>query len=63
MNALLTYLATGALMNAWWMRYAVAALDVSLVSVVIAFLLAHSGSAKVYLKRNRLRGWHFRGTC
>jgi methyl-accepting chemotaxis protein len=37
-NALLTYLATGTLMHAWWMRYAVAALDVSLVSVVIGIM-------------------------
>ena len=37
-NALLTYLATGTLMHAWWMRYAVAALDVSLVSVVVGIM-------------------------
>jgi methyl-accepting chemotaxis protein len=37
-NALLTYLATGTLMHAWWMRYAVAALDVTLVSVVIGIM-------------------------
>jgi len=37
-NALLTYLATGTLMHAWWMRYAVAALDVSLISVVIGIM-------------------------
>ncbi|MEO8560486.1 MAG: methyl-accepting chemotaxis protein [bacterium] len=37
-NALLTYLATGTLMHAWWMRYAVAALDVSLVTVVIGIM-------------------------
>ena len=37
-NALLTYLATGSLMHAWWMRYAVAALDVSLVSVVVGIM-------------------------
>jgi methyl-accepting chemotaxis protein len=37
-NALLTYLATGTLMHAWWMRYAVAALDVSLVSTVIGIM-------------------------
>jgi methyl-accepting chemotaxis protein len=41
-NALLTYLATGTLMNAWWMRYAVAALDVSLVSVVIGIMAQNS---------------------
>jgi len=41
-NALLTYLATGTLMHAWWMRYAVAALDVSLVSVVIGILRQNS---------------------
>jgi methyl-accepting chemotaxis protein len=37
-NALLTYLATGTLMRAWWMRYAVAALDVVLVSVVVGLM-------------------------
>lgn len=37
-NALLTYLATGTLMHAWWMRYAIAALDVTLVSVVIGIM-------------------------
>jgi len=37
-NALLTYLATGSLMHAWWMRYTVAALDVSLVSVVVGIM-------------------------
>jgi methyl-accepting chemotaxis protein len=37
-NALLSYLARGALSRAWWMRYAVAALDVTLVSVVVGIL-------------------------
>jgi hypothetical protein len=37
-NALLTYLATGILMHTWWMRYAVAALDVSLVSMLVGII-------------------------
>jgi methyl-accepting chemotaxis protein len=38
LNAVLTVLATGALSGVWWMRYAVAALDVALVSTVVAVL-------------------------
>jgi methyl-accepting chemotaxis protein len=38
LNGLLTVLATGALSGVWWMRYAVAALDVALVSTVVAVL-------------------------
>jgi methyl-accepting chemotaxis protein len=38
LNALLTVLATGILSGAWWMRYAVAALDVALVSTVVSVL-------------------------
>jgi methyl-accepting chemotaxis protein len=36
LNALLTALATGPLSGVWWMRYAVATLDVALISAVIA---------------------------
>ena len=46
-NALLTYLATGTLMHAWWMRYAVAALDVALVSVVVG-IMARDALALLY---------------
>ena len=46
-NALLTYLATGTLMNAWWMRYAVAMLDVSLVSVLVG-IMAQDSLAVLY---------------
>jgi methyl-accepting chemotaxis protein len=46
-NALLTYLATGTLMHAWWMRYAIAALDVSLVSVVVG-VMARNELALLY---------------
>lgn len=38
LNALLTTLATGALSGVWWVRYAVAALDVALVSTVVSVL-------------------------
>jgi methyl-accepting chemotaxis protein len=38
LNAVLTVLATGVLSGVWWMRYAVAALDVALVSIVVAVL-------------------------
>src|ERR1700738_569798 len=38
LNALLTMLATGVLSGVWWMRYAVAALDVALVSTVVSVL-------------------------
>jgi methyl-accepting chemotaxis protein len=38
LNFVLTTLATGALASVWWMRYAVAALDVALISTVIAVL-------------------------
>lgn len=41
-NALLTYLATGSLMRVWWLRYAVATLDVALVSVVIGIMQQNS---------------------
>jgi methyl-accepting chemotaxis protein len=46
-NSLLTWLATGPLRDIWWMRYAVAALDVGLVSMVIA-LLQHDGLILLY---------------
>jgi methyl-accepting chemotaxis protein len=46
-NALLTYLATGTLMHAWWMRYAVAALDVALVSIVVG-IMARDALALLY---------------
>ena len=36
LNALLTALATGPLSGVWWMRYAVATLDVALISSVVA---------------------------
>jgi methyl-accepting chemotaxis protein len=38
LNFLLTLLATGALSAVWWMRYAVALLDVGLISAVVAVL-------------------------
>ncbi len=38
LNVLLTVLATAALSGVWWMRYAVAALDVAPVSTMIAVL-------------------------
>jgi methyl-accepting chemotaxis protein len=38
LNLVLTGLATGALSSVWWMRYAVAALDVALISVVIGVM-------------------------
>lgn len=38
LNALLTLLATGPLSGVWWMRYAVATLDVSLISAVVAVM-------------------------
>jgi methyl-accepting chemotaxis protein len=38
LNFLLTTLATGALATVWWMRYAVALLDVALISAVVAVL-------------------------
>jgi methyl-accepting chemotaxis protein len=47
-NGLLTWLATGPLRDIWWMRYAIAALDVGLVSMVIA-LLQHDGLILLYL--------------
>lgn len=46
-NALLSYLARGAFSHAWWMRYAVAALDVTLVSVVVG-ILRHDSLALLY---------------
>jgi len=36
LNALLTALATGPLSGMWWMRYAIAMLDVALISAVVA---------------------------
>jgi methyl-accepting chemotaxis protein len=38
LNFLLTSLATGVLSTVWWMRYAVATLDVALISAVVAVL-------------------------
>lgn len=38
LNYLLTTLATGLLASMWWMRYAVATLDVALISAVVAVL-------------------------
>jgi methyl-accepting chemotaxis protein len=38
LNAVLTLLATGALSGVWWMRFAVAALDVALISTVVSVL-------------------------
>jgi methyl-accepting chemotaxis protein len=38
LNTLLTALATGALSGVWWMRYAVAALDVALISTVVGVM-------------------------
>lgn len=38
LNFVLTTLAIGTLSNVWWMRYAIAALDVALVSAVVAVL-------------------------
>jgi methyl-accepting chemotaxis protein len=38
LNFLLTFLATGTLSTVWWMRYAVALLDVGLISAVVAVL-------------------------
>src|SRR6478672_5765484 len=38
LNYLLTTLATGMLASVWWMRYAVATLDVALISAVVAVL-------------------------
>jgi methyl-accepting chemotaxis protein len=46
-NALLSYLARGALSRAWWMRYAIATLDVTLVSVVVG-ILRHDSLALLY---------------
>jgi methyl-accepting chemotaxis protein len=37
-NGLLTWLATGPMRSVWWMRYAIATLDVALVSMVVALL-------------------------
>jgi len=36
LNAVLTFLAVGPLSGVWWMRYAVATLDVALISAVVA---------------------------
>ena len=38
LNFCLTALATGALSSVWWMRYAVAALDVVMISSIVAVL-------------------------
>ena len=38
LNFVLTALATGVLSTVWWMRYAIAALDVALISAVVAVL-------------------------
>ncbi len=38
LNFILTSLATGALSSVWWMRYAVAALDVALISTVVGVM-------------------------
>ena len=38
LNFVLTALATGSLSRVWWMRYAIAALDVALISAVVAVL-------------------------
>jgi methyl-accepting chemotaxis protein len=38
LNFVLTALATGALSTMWWMRYVIAALDVALISAVVAVL-------------------------
>jgi methyl-accepting chemotaxis protein len=38
LNFVLTALATGVLSTMWWMRYAIAALDVALISAVVAVL-------------------------
>jgi methyl-accepting chemotaxis protein len=38
LNFVLTALATGVLSTVWWMRYAIAALDVALISTVVAVL-------------------------
>jgi methyl-accepting chemotaxis protein len=38
LNFVLTALATGALSTVWWMRYTIAALDVALISAVVAVL-------------------------
>jgi methyl-accepting chemotaxis protein len=46
-NAGLSFLARGRLRNAWWMRYAVATLDVALVSVVVG-IMAHDALAVLY---------------
>jgi methyl-accepting chemotaxis protein len=46
-NAILTFLATGALVNAWWMRYTIATLDVTLISVVVG-IMARDSIALLY---------------
>jgi len=38
LNAALTYLVTGPLATAWWMRYVIATFDVALVSVAVAVM-------------------------
>lgn len=46
-NALLTAVATGTFRTAWWMRYAMASLDVALVSVVVG-VMRQDGLAVLY---------------
>lgn len=49
LNYLLTTLATGMLASVWWMRYAVAALDVALISAVVAVLRQDAGIILYFL--------------
>jgi Methyl-accepting chemotaxis protein len=49
LNYLLTTLATGMLASVWWMRYAVAMLDVALISAVVAVLRQDAGIILYFL--------------
>ena len=49
LNYLLTTLATGMLASVWWMRYAVATLDVALISAVVAVLRQDAGIILYFL--------------